>query len=106
MAGIRETLDLDDSEFDKLKSSFEGIDQAGTGQIDYAQFVSAGMNRHIQLSNQNLRVAFESIAQNGVITIEGLTQKFQLAKIKGEDLESQESINENEPHEQSYEVSM
>ena len=46
VAGLRETLDLNDDEVDKLQQAFQGIDKQGTGQIDYAQFVAAGMNHH------------------------------------------------------------
>ena len=36
MNGLREALDLDDDEVEKLNFAFKGIDKAGTGQIDYA----------------------------------------------------------------------
>ena len=86
---LKEILELTDKEVQKLKSAFQRIDEDGDGQIDYDQFVAAGMKNHILVSKQNLRSAFEAISDNGVITIQGLIENFQLAKPMDFEIEAQ-----------------
>ena len=85
---LKEILELTDEEVQKLKSAFQGIDEDGDGEVDYASFVAAGMNQHILMSKQNLHSAFDAIADQGVITVQRLIQNFQLAKPKDIEIEA------------------
>ena len=44
---LKEILELNDEEVQRLKSAFQRIDENGDGQVDYASYVAAGMNHHI-----------------------------------------------------------
>ena len=75
------------------------IDENGDGQVDYASFVAAGMNHHILTSKQNIRSAFDAIANDGFITTRELIVNFQLAKPLDVEIEAQgdeETINVQE----------
>ena len=84
---LQSILDLTDAEVEELKSAFRRIDEDNDGKVDYASFVAAGMNRHIQVSKQNLHSAFDAIAENGLITKAALIRNFQLAKPRAGEIE-------------------
>ena len=85
---LQSILDLTDAEVEELKSAFRRIDEDNDGKVDYASFVAAGMNRHIQISQQNLHSAFDAIAENGLITKAALIRNFQLAEPRAGEIES------------------
>ena len=50
---------------------FEQIDTNHSGQIEYSEFITAVMDKSVQLSRQNLELAFDALAdEDGYITCE------------------------------------
>ena len=63
--------DMSPSEIEAL---FKRLDTDGSGSIEYNEFITVGMDKALLLSEENMRMAFDSLDKegNGFITRENL----------------------------------
>lgn len=66
---MRDCLNIKDDQ--EIEEIFDQIDTNHNNFIEYSEFITATMDRSVQLSSQNLEMAFMSLANDqGVITME------------------------------------
>lgn len=59
---------------DDIEALFKKLDTDGSGAIEYSEFITVGMDRALLLSEENMRMAFDSLDTDctGEITRENL----------------------------------
>ena len=66
---------------DQIDRIFAKIDTSGSNFIKYSEFVTACLDRSVQLSDQNLELAFASFANDeGLITEQQIRKVFKSAE--------------------------
>ena len=71
---------LDQSGTD-VSTLFDQIDTDKNNLIEFSEFATAGMERLLQLSDMNLQMAFNTLAENDVITKHRLLAAFNQSKV-------------------------
>ena len=73
---VQESLELVNAE--NIRELFDKIDTNKNGTIEYSEFITATLDRSMQLSNQNLEMAFAQLAKENenVITRERIEEFF------------------------------
>ena len=73
---VQESLELVNAE--NIRDLFDKIDTNKNGTIEYSEFITATLDRSMQLSNQNLEMAFAQLAKENenVITRERIEEVF------------------------------
>ena len=89
VADVMDATDMTEAQIDSI---YAEIDTNGSGEITFSEFVTSSMNHYMQLSDENLELAFKTLSnENDQITPQQLKVAFDYTRDKS-DFDSEEAI--------------